>query len=205
MNAPYDPDLARKNARMGLKVLGIVLGMAGLSFASVPLYSLFCQTTGFGGTPIRSADLPAKVLERTVTIQFNADTDRAMPWIFKPEMREIKVHLGEKGLTAFHATNKASVPVGGTALYNVTPEKAGAYFHKIQCFCFNEQILGPGQDVSMPVLFFVDPAMNDDPNMRDVEVITLSYTFYRSNSEALDRATEDFYNAGNAGAKAHVN
>lgn len=202
---PYDRDLARKNARLGLKVLGIVLGMVALSFASVPLYSLFCRTTGFGGTPIRSADLPKNVLDREITIKFNADTDRNMPWIFKPEMRQVRLHVGARGLTAFHATNKANVPVAGTALYNVTPEKAGAYFHKIQCFCFNEQILAPGQDVSMPVLFFVDPAINDDPNMSDVDVITLSYTFYRSNSEALDRATEDFYNDKQSGAKAPVN
>ncbi|MCD8563346.1 MAG: cytochrome c oxidase assembly protein [Alphaproteobacteria bacterium] len=201
----YDPELARKNARMGLKVLLIVAGMVGMSFASVPLYSLFCRTTGYGGTPLTSGELPTETLAREVTIQFNADVDRNMPWVFKPEERRIKVHLGEKGLTAFHAKNKASIPISGTALYNVTPEKAGAYFHKIQCFCFSEQTLEAGQDVSMPVLFYVDPSMNDDPNMKDVDVITLSYTFYRAESESLDRATEDFYNGEKAGIKTPVN
>lgn len=208
MNAPrpaYDPELARRNAKTGLRVLAVVVGMIGLSFASVPLYSLFCQVTGFGGTTMRAESLPDTVLEREVVIRFNADTDRNMPWIFKPEMREIKVRLGEKGLTAYHASNPAKLPVAGTAVYNVTPEKAGKYFHKIQCFCFDEQILAPGQDVSMPVLFYVDPALNEDPNLADVKTITLSYTFYRAESEALDRALEAFYNADNGAIKTPVN
>ncbi|MCD8497617.1 MAG: cytochrome c oxidase assembly protein [Alphaproteobacteria bacterium] len=204
-NSPYDPELARRNARMGLRVLGIVVAMVGLSFASVPLYSLFCQVTGFSGTTQRAASLPDTVLERTVKVQFNADVDHNMPWTFKPEQREITIQLGQKGLANYHAKNPMKIPVGGTALYNVTPLKAGKYFHKIQCFCFDEQILAPGQDVSMPVLFYVDPALNDDPNMDDVDVITLSYTFYRAESEELDTALEAFYNAEDGVIKAPVN
>lgn len=191
-----DEELVRKNRRMGLIVLATVAGMIILSFASVPLYSLFCRLTGFDGTPIRSAVLPARVLDRTVIIKFNADTDRNLPWDFKPEMREITVRLGEQGLAAYEAHNRTAQAVTGSALYNVTPDKAGKYFHKIACFCFTEQTLKPGERVSMPVMFFVDPAMNDDPNMKDVTTITLSYTFYKAETKELDQALEGFYNAG---------
>jgi cytochrome c oxidase assembly protein subunit 11 len=184
----------RKNTRTGLIILAVVIGMTGLSFASVPLYRLFCQVTGFGGTTQVSAELPKTELAREVIIKFNADIGRDMPWKFKPEQREIKVHLGQKGLTAFHATNKSDLPITGTAVYNVTPLKAGKYFHKVQCFCFGEQTLQPKEDVSMPVMFFVDPKMDEDPNMRDVQTITLSYTFYRAESEELDQAMQGFYN-----------
>jgi cytochrome c oxidase assembly protein subunit 11 len=204
-NAPYDPDLARKNARLGLRVLAVVLGMVGLSFASVPLYSLFCKVTGFDGTTQVSAALPDKIIEREMRIQFNADTGQNMPWSFKPEQRDVTVKLGQKGLAAYHAHNPLSEPVAGTAVYNVTPLKVGKYFHKIQCFCFSEQILAPGQDMSMPVLFFVDPALDEDPDMRDVKTITLSYTFYRTESEELDRALEAFYNAEDRAIKAPLN
>lgn len=209
MNAPqkphYDPELARKNARLGLRVLAVVVGMVGLSFASVPLYSLFCKVTGFGGTPIITADLPDTVLEREMRIQFNADTGRNMPWAFKPEQREITVKLGQKGLAAYHAKNPLKEAVTGTAVYNVTPLKAGKYFHKIACFCFDEQVLEAGQDVSMPVMFYVDPALDADPNMKDVQSITLSYTFYRAESKELDSALEAFYNADQSDINSPVN
>lgn len=195
-NQHTDPhaEMSRKNARLGLTILGVVIGMAGLAYASVPLYDLFCRVTGFGGTTKTSESLPDTILDRTVTIQFNADTQPGMPWIFEPEMRKIEVQLGARGLTAYRAKNKKNHPTGGTAIYNVTPLKAGKYFHKVQCFCFDEQVLQAGQEVSMPVLFYVDPAMNDDPNMDDVQTITLSYTFFTAESEELDKALEDFYN-----------
>ena len=189
-----DDDLVQKNARMGLIVLAIVIGMTGLAFASVPLYSLFCRVTGFAGTTQVAEQLPDQVLDRQVIIKFNTDTGRNMPWSFKPDMREITVKLGERGLTSFTARNPKDHAVAGTALYNVTPPKAGQYFHKIQCFCFDEQTLEPQQTVSMPVMFFVDPKMNDDPNMNDVKVITLSYTFYQAETEELESAIEGFYN-----------
>lgn len=190
-------DLARKNARAGLMVVLVVAGMTGLSFAAVPLYNLFCRTTGFGGTTQVADALPDYVSDRRVTVRFNADTGRGMPWDFRPEMREITVNLGERGITSFYAHNRSNRPVVGTALYNVTPLKVGKYFHKIQCFCFGEQLLQPGQSVDMPVLFFVDPEIEKDPNMNDVKSITLSYTFYETDSKTLESAMEAFYNQDN--------
>lgn len=189
-----DDELVRKNARTGLIVLAVVFGMVGLAFASVPLYSLFCRVTGFAGTTQVAADLPSEVLDRTITIKFNSETGRDMPWKFKPEMREITVRIGERGITSFSAYNPTDIPVSGTALYNVTPLKAGAYFQKIQCFCFDLQTLAPGERVSMPVLFFVDPEIANDRSMDDVSNITLSYTFYKSETEELESALEGFYN-----------
>ena len=197
-NTPQNQDphaeISRKNAKLGLTILAVVIGMVTIAYASVPLYKLFCQVTGFGGTTQTSETLPDTILDRTITVQFNADTDRSLPWHFKPEQRKIDVKLGQKGLTAYRARNNAKKPTAGTAIYNVTPLKAGKYFHKIQCFCFDEQILQPGEDVSMPVLFYIDPKMNDDPNMRDVKTITLSYTFFKAESKELDQALEAFYN-----------
>lgn len=197
MNHDQNNSLIRKNARTGLAVFSVILVMIGLSFAAVPLYSLFCKVTGFDGTPGTAAALPDKILDRKVTIRFNADTGPGMMWDFKPELLQIDVRLGEKGLAAFHARNRLATASGGTAVYNVTPLKAGKYFHKVQCFCFDEQILQPGQDVSMPVMFFVDPSMNDDPDMDDVTSITLSYTFYPVESKVLEDALDAFYNEPN--------
>ncbi len=187
-------ELVKKNAKTGLIVLFGVILMVGASFAAVPLYSLFCQVTGFGGTTQRAESLPAEVLDRKITVQFNADIGRNIPWAFKPEMRSIELKIGERGFTSFRARNKSDKPSTGTALYNVTPLKAGKYFHKIQCFCFDEQILAPGEDISMPVLFYVDPALDKDPNMNDVKTITLSYTFFKIETKELEEALEGFYN-----------
>lgn len=194
----FDHDaLVAKNKRMGLIVLCIVLAMGGLAFASVPLYNLFCRVTGFDGTTQVSDSLPDQILDRRVTIKFNADIHKDLHWSFKPEQREITVQLGQRGVTAFRAENLMAKPLAGSAVYNVTPFKAGKYFHKIQCFCFDEQILDPRERVSMPVLFYVDPSMADDPNMDDVKVITLSYNFFKTESKALEAAQEAFYNSGN--------
>lgn len=192
-----DNHLARKNARTGLIVMAVVAGMVGLSFASVPLYRLFCQMTGFEGTPGVASALPNRISERKIQIRFNADVGQNLSWDFAPEQRQITVKLGQKGLTAYSAHNPEPHPVTGVAVYNVTPLKAGKYFHKIECFCFGEQTLQPGQKVSMPVVFYVDPALEDDPNMSEVETITLSYTFYRAGTKALDDAMDAFYNEGN--------
>ena len=202
-NQKTPEELAKQNMRVGLCVMAFVAFMAGVSFAAVPLYDLFCRVTGFGGTTQVAEALPGTVLERTVTIKFNSDTGRNLPWNFTPEQREIEVNLGAQGITAYEASNRANKPTGGTAIYNVTPLKAGKYFHKIQCFCFDEQVLQPRQTVSMPVLFYVDPAMNDDPNMADVTTITLSYTFFKANSEELDQALEAYYNQSNSSVESH--
>ena len=187
-------DIARKNKKIFASIMLLVVIMVGASFAAVPLYNLFCSVTGFGGTTQTSQELPEQILEREITILFNADTGRNMPWSFKPEERSRTVKLGERGFTNFIALNPMDVPVVGTAIYNVVPNKAGKYFHKVQCFCFDEQLLNPGERMNMPVMFFVDPSLNDDPSMEDVDTITLSYTFFRAESEALDQALEEFYN-----------
>jgi cytochrome c oxidase assembly protein subunit 11 len=184
-----------KNTKTLTLVLGVVAGMIGLSFASVPLYKLFCQVTGFDGTTMRSTALPDKVLDRKMEIRFNADTSPDLPWTFKPDQHKVTVNIGQEGLVSYQARNDTAQPTTGTAVYNVTPEKAGKYFQKIQCFCFGEQLLQPNEEIHMPVVFFVDPKMADDPEMDDVTTITLSYTFFRSESEELDKALEEFYNA----------
>ncbi len=177
-------------------VLGAVGFMLGMSFASVPLYRLFCQVTGFDGTTMRSDSAPGVVMDRQMEIRFNADTSQDLPWRFKPDQHKIKVNVGQEGLVSYEAKNLTKEPTTGTAVYNVTPEKAGKYFHKTQCFCFDRQTLTPGQDMHMPVVFYVDPSIMDDREMDDVKVITLSYTFYPADSKSLDSALEAFYNSG---------
>lgn len=185
-----------KNTKTLLAVLCIVFLMVGLAFASVPLYRLFCQVTGFGGTTQRAESLPDTVLDRTVTIRFDANTSRDIHWEFKPEKHEETVQLGQQGLISFIAKNSDSRPTAGTALFNVTPDKAGQYFHKIQCFCFSDQTLQAGEEMHMPVVFYIDPKMAEDREMDDVTSITLSYTFFPADSEELDKAMEAFYNSG---------
>ncbi len=151
-----------------------------LAYASVPLYRLFCQVTGYGGTTQEAAHAPGHVLDRVITVTFNADTDPALPWDFKPGESRHKVKVGEQAMTWFLAHNRAKTAITGRAVYNVVPFKAGAYFVKIQCFCFKEQTLGPDERAQMPVSFYIDPAIMDDPEMADVKTITLSYTFFRA-------------------------
>lgn len=159
-----------------LAVLGICL-MTGVAWASVPLYRLFCEVTGLNGTTQRGEAAPGAV-NRTIRVDFDANTNPKLPWRFAPEQASEEVAIGAKDMAFFTATNRAAVPVTGTATFNVTPAVAGKYFTKIECFCFTEQTLKPGQTVRMPVIFFVDPKILDDPDARDVETITLSYTFY---------------------------
>ncbi|HYH19187.1 MAG TPA: cytochrome c oxidase assembly protein [Azospirillum sp.] len=170
----------RRNRVVLVSLLALVAGMVGLAYASVPLYALFCRVTGFGGTTQRAEAAPGTVLERTVTVRFNADVNGSLPWSFRPNQREVKVKLGETALVSYHAENRGTQPVTGTAVFNVTPDKAGIYFNKIECFCFTEQVLQPGQSIDLPVAFFVDPAAAGDVNMEDVKTITLSYTFFRA-------------------------
>lgn len=187
--------MARQNARTGLMVVGVVVAMIALSFASVPLYDAFCRVTGWGGTTQRAEVFPAPdaIIDREITIRFDANVAENLPWDFRPETFKSSVKLGERGFVNYISVNRSTQPVGGTALFNVTPLKAGKYFHKVQCFCFDEQILEPKQRVNMPVLFYVDPAMHDDPNMDDVSTITLSYSFFKAESKALDEALEAYY------------
>ncbi|MBX2831860.1 MAG: cytochrome c oxidase assembly protein [Rhodospirillales bacterium] len=173
-------NMKARNKRVLFSCVAVVGCMVGLAYASVPLYKLFCQVTGFGGTTQVAEQAPVEVSEKTIKIRFNADVNSGLNWQFKPEQREITVRLGEDNLAYYTAENMAVRPVTGQAVYNVTPLKAGQYFSKIACFCFDEQTLKPGERVDMPVSFYVDPAIAEDLNTQDVKTITLSYTFFKS-------------------------
>ena len=173
----------RANGLILVVLLGVVAGMGGLAFASVPLYRMFCAATGYGGTPKIGGVSPGAV-DQNITIRFNADTNPGLPWKFRPAQNEVRVALGEDKLAIYTARNQAQTTVTGVALYNVTPEKAAKYFHKTACFCFNEQSLTAGQEMDFPVSFWVDPAIATDPNTADVREITLSYTFFRALDDA---------------------
>ena len=171
--------LARRNGRTAALAALLVAAMTGLAFASVPLYRLFCQVTGLGGTTQRAAaDAVPGPVGRMISVRFDANTSRELPWRFEPVDAHRRIAIGARNIALYTARNLSDRPVTGTATFNVTPVLAGQYFTKIQCFCFTEQRLAPGQEVSMPVVFFVDPAILDDPAARDISEITLSYTFY---------------------------
>lgn len=157
--------------------------MFALAFASVPLYKLFCQKTGFGGTPKISAQNSSKVLARTISVRFIANTHRDLPWEFSPMQHTVQLKIGENGLAYYKAKNTSTKSIVGMATYNVTPDAAGQYFNKVFCFCFEEQKLEPGELMEMPVQFFIDPAFADDPQLKNVNEITLSYTFFRFNKK----------------------
>ncbi len=171
--------------RTVLACVALFTAMLGLSFAAVPLYDLFCRATGYGGTTGRADRAPGRQDGAPILVRFNADVGRGLPWDFAPAQRQVSVAPGEETLVFFRATNKSDRPVTGSAVFNVAPEKAGAYFDKIACFCFTQQRLEPGQTVEMPVSFFVDPAIATDRTTRDVKVITLSYTFYETPADKL--------------------
>ena len=168
----------RRRIATALILGGVVCGMVGLAFAAVPLYRLFCQVTGFGGTTQVAEAAPVEIGERVVTIRFNADTARDLPWYFKPEQREMKVRVGEMAMAFYNAENRSDRALVGSSTFNVTPVKAGVYFNKIECFCFEEQLLAPGERADFPVSFFVDPEIVEDRRLDDVTTITLSYTFF---------------------------
>ena len=161
-------------------LIGVIALMVVLVAFSVPLYRLFCAATGLGGTPRRADAATGAVAERTVVVRFNTNVAPSLPWRFEPIQREVRVQLGEEQLVFFSAENLTDGPIVGHATFNVTPMKTGQYFNKIQCFCFDEERLGARQKVEMPVSFFVDPKLAEDPETREVDTITLSYTFFRS-------------------------
>jgi cytochrome c oxidase assembly protein subunit 11 len=169
------------NRNLGLTAAAcavFVAGMVGASFAAVPLYALFCQVTGFGGTTQRAEAAPDTTIDRYVTVRFDANVGNNLGWSFRPEIRSVRVKLGEIGEMRYIAENRTTDPSTGTATFNVAPGEAGLYFSKIACFCFTEQTLQAGERVEMPVTFFVDPALVDDPDYGATSTITLSYTFY---------------------------
>jgi cytochrome c oxidase assembly protein subunit 11 len=172
-----------------LLLASVVVGMVGLSFASVPLYRLFCQATGVGGTTQRATTAPSKAGAASITIRFDAETAPDLGWEFQPLQRTLTVHPGEEKKAFYRAINKTAGPVTGTATYNVTPAKAGIYFDKLQCFCFDQQHLAAGERADMAVVFFVDPDILSDPNTSDVRTITLSYTMFRAHQSARPTAS----------------
>ena len=161
-----------------LTTVGVVTVMASLGFASVPLYDLFCRVTGFGGVTQEADAASDEILDETIKVRFDASLDRNMPWEFKPMQREMELRIGETGLAFYEAYNPTDRPVAGSASYNVYPYEAGGFFTKIDCFCFEEQVLQPGERVEMPVTFYVDPEMVEDRDAKYIQTITLGYTFY---------------------------
>lgn len=188
-------ELARKNRRVLTISLLFVCGMVALAYISVPLYTMLCKVTGWGGTTqTAEAGKTRAVFDRSFTVRFNADTNRDMPWSFKPDLNSVQLKVGQDGFISFLAKNPTQTPITGTAVYNVTPLQAGKYFYKTQCFCFGEQTLRPGEEVHMPVSFFIDPEIMKDRELADLKTITLSYTFFRKDSGDLEKAMEKFYN-----------
>lgn len=172
-----------RNARVAWRLAGVAAGMLALAYAASPLYDMFCRVTGFAGTPVVAAAGDRPVIARTVQVRFDSNVDPNLPWRFQPLEREVKVRLGEEHLTHYRVTNVSQRPIVGTSTYNVTPEPAGPWFNKLQCFCFTEQLLMPGQSIDMPVVFFVDPEMDKDRRYDNVRTVTLSYTFYEAKTE----------------------
>lgn len=188
-----------RNARVVFLSAATVAAMIGLTYASVPLYRLFCQVTGFGGTTQRAEAAPKESVDHTVSVRFDANTSGKLAWNFHPVQSQVKVKLGEQTMAYYEAVNHSNETVTGSAVFNVSPPQAGAYFNKIQCFCFTEQTLKPGEKVEMPVTFFVDPDMLKDPDAAGVDEITLSYTFYpvdkpKAVTEAKTRAPSSVAN-----------
>lgn len=197
--ASVQEQTARKNRRAGLIVLAVVGGMLGLSFASVPLYRLYCQVTGYGGQAYQSDDESTVILSRQMTVRFNTDVSPNLPWDFKSDQEPLTLNIGQEAAISFTAINGSDKPYAGTALYNVSPPAAGKYFHKTQCFCFDYQLIAPHQTAHFPVVFYIDPAIADDPQLDDLKTITLSYAFFVAESDELDKALEAFYKGENSG------
>lgn len=169
---------AKRHLAIAVVCSVIVVGMVGLSFAAVPLYRLYCQVTGYAGTTQRAEKASDKVIDRTIKVHFDANVASDLPWTFEPEQRSLEVKIGENMLAFYKATNNSDHPITGTAVFNVTPDAVGIYFNKVQCFCFTEQRLDPGQSVDMAVSFYVDPKFVEDDDTKHLSELTLSYTFY---------------------------
>ncbi|MAS14889.1 MAG: cytochrome c oxidase assembly protein [Nitratireductor sp.] len=166
-----------RNRNAAILCVAVVGGMVGMAYAAVPLYQLFCQVTGYGGTTQRVEQYSDTILDQTITVRFDANTN-GVPWEFQPKQREVTLRLGETKQISYVSRNLSNVPTSGTATFNVSPARAGAYFNKVECFCFTEQELQPGQSYDMPVVFFVDPEIVNVPELKNLKTITLSYTFF---------------------------
>jgi cytochrome c oxidase assembly protein subunit 11 len=176
----------QKNKKFLWSLIAVVAGMIMLAYASVPLYKLFCQVTGYGGTPQLAYEAADKILDRKITIRFNADINPNLPWTFKPLQKDLTLRIGETGVAFYMAENVSEQQMVGMATYNVTPLKAGQYFNKIECFCFTDQYIPPGVRMNMPVTFFIHPDLADDRNLKEVKTITLSYTFFPTKNQDIN-------------------
>lgn len=184
MNERGTPDT--RNKAMAVALGAVALSMVGAAYAAVPLYRVFCQVTGYGGTTQVATEEAAKsrvVIDRQMTVRFDSNTAPQLAWRFKPEQLKISVKVGETAMAYYRVTNYGDKTISGTASYNVTPDKVGVYFNKVECFCFTKQTLAPGESAEMPVSFFVDPDIVNDPNLDDVHTITLSYTFFKAKDD----------------------
>lgn len=176
----------RRNRNVAILCVAVFAGMVGMSYAAVPLYRIFCQVTGYGGTTQRVEQYSDTILDRTIAVRFDANTSAELPWDFKPKQRQVELRIGETTEISYEATNLSSRPTAGTATFNVAPALAGAYFNKVECFCFTEQELQPGQSYDMPVQFFIDPEIVNVPELKNLKTITLSYTFYPLQQESAE-------------------
>ncbi len=177
----------RRLGRTAVLLVSVVAAMIGLSFASVPLYRIFCAATGYEGTTRRASVAPADISQALITVRFDTDISTDLPWDLRPLVREVQVHPGEQTQVFFRAVNRSNEGITGRAVYNVTPTKIGLYFDKLQCFCFNAQYLAPGESKDMGVVFFVDPDLLKDPTTNDVHTITLSYSMFKAADQQSDR------------------
>lgn len=173
-----DRKAGRANTSVAMACIVFVGCMVGAAYAAVPLYELFCRVTGYGGTTQRAESSDVSPIDRTITVRFDANVGGGLPWNFKAETKTVTLRMGEVAEVAYFAENVGSSKTFASATFNVTPFDAGPYFNKLECFCFTDQDLGPGEDMTMPVVFFVDPEMDKDPNLKSVREITLSYTFF---------------------------
>ncbi|MGE0501565.1 MAG: cytochrome c oxidase assembly protein [Rhizobiaceae bacterium] len=178
-----DPARQRANRVIAGACVAFFAAMVGVSFAAVPLYALFCQVTGYGGTTQRVTQYSDRVLGRKITVRFDANVSGGLPWEFGPVARSVEMNIGETVQADYRAKNVFAKPSSGRATFNVTPEMAGAYFNKVECFCFTDTELKPGETMDMPVVFYVDPAIVDVPELREIRTITLSYTFFPTGAD----------------------
>lgn len=177
-HTPVDPRKQRSNRLVAGLCLAFFGGMVGMAYAAVPLYAMFCQITGYGGTTQRVEQYSDRVLNRKITVRFDANVSSGLPWDFAPAARDVTIRIGETAQAHYTATNLFGTPTAGRATFNVTPEIAGSYFNKVECFCFTDTTLKPGETLDMPVVFYVDPDIADVPEMKNINTITLSYTFF---------------------------
>ena len=183
MPLPQTPAEKGRHRRVALSIIGIVVAMGGLSYASVPLYQMFCRVTGYGGTTQGASTAPQSRGARMITVRFDSNVGAGLPWTFTPEIPALTVRTGETATVFFKVANRSDREWAATASYNVSPDQSGLYFTKISCFCFSEQRLGPGETAEWPVVFYLDPALEKDETMAQVDGVTLSYTFFASKTQ----------------------